>query len=88
MGRTCSARNWNPYWDLRIYVDVSFEEVLWRGIARDQQWMGSAAEAAHRYRTKYIPGERRYVDEVRPRERAQVVVSNEDVTAPSLILRV
>jgi uridine kinase len=78
----------DPYWDLRIYVDVSFDEVLRRGIARDQQWMGSAAEAERRYRTKYIPGERRYVDEVRPRDRAQVVVGNEDVQAPSLVVRV
>jgi uridine kinase len=78
----------DPYWDLRIYVDVGFDEVLRRGIARDQQWMGSAAEAEHRYRTKYIPGERRYVDQVRPRERAQVVVGNEDVTTPTLVVRV
>jgi uridine kinase len=78
----------DPHWDLRVYVDVSFEEVLRRGTARDQHWMGSAAEAAHRYRTKYIPGERWYVDEVRPRERAQVVVDNEDVLSPSLVVRV
>ena len=77
----------DPYWDLRIYVDVIFDEVLRRGIARDQQWMGSAADAEHRYRTKYIPGERRYVDEVRPADRAQVVVGNEDVTAPTLLIR-
>jgi uridine kinase len=66
---------------------VSFDEVLRRGIARDQQWMESAAAAEHRYRTRYIPGERRYLDEVRPRERAQVVIGNEDVTAPTLIVR-
>lgn len=76
-----------PYWDLRVFVDVSFEEVLRRGTARDQHWMSSAAEAAHLYRTKYIPGERRYMDEVRPRERAQVVVVNEDVLSPTLIVR-
>jgi uridine kinase len=75
------------YWDLRIYVDVSFDEVLRRGIARDQQWMGSAGQAEHRYRTKYIPGERRYVDEVRPRERAEVVVGNDGPVMPSLVLR-
>ncbi|MGN9910380.1 uridylate kinase [Phytohabitans sp. LJ34] len=75
-------------WDLRIYVDVSFDEVLRRGIARDQQWMDSAEQAEHRYRTMYIPGERRYVDEVRPRERADVVVGNEDPAAPSLVVRV
>jgi uridine kinase len=77
----------DPHWDRRIYLDVGFDEVLRRGVARDQQWMGSAAAAEHRYRTKYIPGERRYVDEVRPRERAQVVVGNEDLSAPTLSLR-
>jgi uridine kinase len=77
----------DPHWDLRIYLDVGFDEVLRRGIARDQRWMGSAAEAEHRYRTKYIPGERRYVDEIRPRDRAQVVVGNEEFAAPTLILR-
>jgi uridine kinase len=76
------------YWDLRIYVDVSFDEVLRRGIARDQQWMGSAGQAEHRYRTKYIPGERRYVDEVRPCERAELVVGNDDPVKPSLLLRI
>lgn len=78
----------DPYWDLRVYVDVSFDVVLRRGIARDQQWTGSAAEAERQYRTKYIPGERRYVDEVRPADRAQVVVGNEDVAAPTLLVRV
>jgi uridine kinase len=77
----------DPHWDLRIYLDVGFDEVLRRGIARDQRWMSSVAEAEHRYRTKYIPGERRYVDEIRPRDRAQVVVGNEDFSAPTLILR-
>lgn len=79
----------DPYWDLRVYVDVSFDEVLRRGVARDQQWPGgSAAEAERRYRTKYIPGEQRYLDEVRPADRAQVVVGNEDPAAPTLLVRV
>jgi uridine kinase len=77
----------DPYWDLRVYVDVDFDEVLRRGVARDQTWMGSAEETARRYRTKYIPGEMRYVAEVRPRERAQIVVDNRDFAAPRLMLR-
>jgi uridine kinase len=71
-------------WDLRIWVDVGFDEVLRRGIARDQAWMDSAAAAEARYRTKYIPGEARYVEEVRPAERAQIVVDNRDPAAPDL----
>jgi uridine kinase len=77
----------DDYWDLRVYVDVSFDEVLRRGIERDQQWMTSAAAAEHRYLTKYIPGERLYVDEIRPRERAQIVVNNEDPANPTLLIR-
>jgi uridine kinase len=74
----------NPHWDLRIYVDITFDEVLRRGTARDQAWMPSAAAAEHRYRTKYIPGEQLYVGEVRPREHAQIVINNQDPTEPTL----
>jgi uridine kinase len=75
------------HWDLVVYVDVSLAEVLRRGIARDQAWMDSAAAAEHRYRTKYIPGEQRYLNEVRPRERADVVVVNEQPERPILLVR-
>lgn len=74
-------------WDLCIYVDVDFGDVLRRGIDRDQAWMGSAAEAEHRYRTKYIPGERRYLEEVRPHQQAQIVVDHRDFAAPRLTVR-
>lgn len=73
------------HWDLRIFVDVSFDDVLRRGVERDQAWMTSAAEAERRYRTKYLPGERRYVAEVGPRERVQLVVDNRDFDAPRLV---
>ncbi|GAB3833920.1 hypothetical protein [Kribbella italica] len=75
------------HWDLLIYLHVSFDEVLRRGAARDQAWMSSAAAAEERYRTKYIPGERLYVDQIRPRSRAQVVVDNEDPAHPTIAWR-
>ncbi|MGY4768304.1 uridine kinase [Kribbella sp. CWNU-51] len=74
----------DAYWDLRVYVDVSFDVVLRRGTERDQQWMTSAAAAEQRYLSKYIPGERLYVDQISPRDRAQVVVGNEDPASPTL----
>ncbi|MEU4289702.1 uridine kinase [Kribbella sp. NPDC026596] len=74
----------DDYWDLRVYVDITFEEVLRRGTIRDQQWMDSAEAAEHRYRTRYIPGERLYVDQVHPKDRAQVVVGNQDPANPTL----
>jgi uridine kinase len=71
-------------WDLRIYVHIDFETVLRRGAARDQAWMASAEAAEERYRNRYIPGERMYVDDVRPADRAQLVVGNEDPANPTL----
>ena len=73
------------HWDLRIYVDVSFAEVFRRGVARDRVFLGPAAES--RYRSKYIPGEQRYLDEVRPQDRADLVVGNENPSAPALSWR-
>jgi uridine kinase len=76
-----------PHWDLVVYLDVDFDEILRRGIARDQVWMGSAAEAEARYRSKYIPGERMYLEQLRPAQRAHVVVDNRDPHAPRLSMR-
>ena len=66
----------DAHWELRIYLHIPTAESLRRGVARDQGWMGGAAEAERRYRTKYLPGEQRYQAEVRPRERAHVVIDN------------
>ena len=73
-----------PLWDLRIYIDVDFADVLRRGAARDQAWMDSAEQAAERYRTYYIPGEQRYVAEVRPAELADIVVDNRNFASPRI----
>ena len=64
----------DAYWDLRIYLHIEAAESLRRGVERDRHWMGGAEEAERRYRTKYLPGEQRYLAEVRPRERAQIVI--------------
>jgi uridine kinase len=72
-------------WDLRIYVHISFETVLRRGTERDAAWMPSAEAAAHRYRTRYIPGERLYLNQINPATHAQHVINNEDPAYPALI---
>jgi uridine kinase len=72
-------------WDLRIYLDVGLDESLRRGVDRDRHWMGSSAEAERRYRTKYLPGEERYLAEVRPRDRAQIVVDTMDPARPRIV---
>jgi len=66
-------------------LHVDFDVVLRRVLARDGARMGGTAEAERRYRTKYLPGERRYVTEVRPAEHADLVIDNTDPVAPVLV---
>lgn len=77
----------DAHWDLRIYIHITFDEVLRRGTDRDQHWMTSAEAAAHRYRTKYIPGEQLYVNELQPHTRAQILLNNQHPTTPTLTIR-
>jgi uridine kinase len=71
-------------WDLRIFVSVEPEETLRRALVRDRALYTSPAEVEHRYRTRYIPGQRLYVEAVRPHERADVVVVNDEPARPCL----
>ena len=70
------------HWDLCVYLHVEAADVLRRGTARDQAWMESVEAAATKYRTYYIPGEERYLTEIRPAERADIVIDNRDFEAP------
>jgi uridine kinase len=58
-------------WDLRIWVDVSFEESLRRAEIRDAHYM---PDVRGRYERRYHPGQRLYLERVDPRSRADVVV--------------
>jgi uridine kinase len=64
----------NDLWDFRIFVHVELEEAIRRGVERD------GAETEPLYRRRYVPGQRIYLEQVRPRELADVVVDN---TAPA-----
>ena len=75
----------DAHWDLRIYVEVGPDDSLRRSVERDRHWMGGAAEAERRHRETYQPAERRYQFDVRPRDRAQIVIDNTDPVSPRVI---
>jgi len=60
-------------WDLRIWVDVSFEESLRRAVVRDAHYMH---DARGRYERRYHPGQRLYLERVDPRSHADIVVAS------------
>ncbi len=74
----------NDLWDFRVFVEVDGGEALKRALIRDERLFGSADEALRRYRTRYAPGQRLYLDEVDPVRLADVVFENTDVSSPAL----
>jgi uridine kinase len=74
-------------WDYRIWVEVPFDVALARARQRDVGLFGSAVAVEERYRSRYIPGQRLYLDTVHPRERADVIVDNTNPAQPVLSFR-
>jgi uridine kinase len=52
-------------------------------VIRDLTPSRSAAEVERRYRRRYIPSQQFYFDTVRPAERADIVVHNDDPRQPA-----
>lgn len=65
-------------WDLVVWIDVPFEEALRRALLRDADRFGGREVARARYLHRYLPGQRSYLEECRPRQRADVVVVTGD----------
>jgi uridine kinase len=59
----------NDLWDFRIFIEIDPDESIRRGVARD------GAETEELYRRRYVPGQRIYLESVRPAQHADVLLS-------------
>jgi uridine kinase len=66
------------YWDVSIFLAVSFDIAIERCARRD----GSARGAADPSNRRYVVGETRYLNECRPQERASIVIDNSELSRP------
>lgn len=73
----------NQYFDYRIFIDISFEEVIRRAMKRDAYLFGD--DIAERYRRKYIPIQKRYIEGYNPKRISDIVIDNEDYLNPKII---
>jgi uridine kinase len=73
------------YWDFTIFVEAAYETNIGRAEQRDVALFGSVGEVRERYEQRYIPGQKLYIAESRPKERAQVVVDNNDPWNPGVL---
>jgi uridine kinase len=74
-------------WDFSVFVDVSWAAVLARGLERDAHTGIDSGDVRRRYTRRYIPGQRLYIERCRPHVRADVVIDNENPSAPRAVYR-
>ena len=75
-------------WDVVIWVEAVFELTVERTLARDlgreSEHDLNSSQLAEKYIKRYVPGQKIYIEECRPRENAHVVVKNGDLLNPEL----
>lgn len=70
----------DPLLDYRIYLDISFEEVLRRARIRDVPIYGE--EFLEKYENKYIPAQKIYMEQYQPKGKCQLVIDNNNYQRP------
>ncbi|MDR3086274.1 MAG: HAD hydrolase-like protein [Christensenellaceae bacterium] len=72
-----------PYFELKIFLKIGFDETLRRAALRDAPTMGEGI--LEKYRRRYIPAQMRYLSESAPENSADFVVDNEDFARPAIL---
>ena len=70
------------FFDYRIFLDITFDEVLHRAQERDVPKYGEAF--LQRYIDRYIPAQQIYLNEYSPKEKCQLVIDNNDFRKPKI----
>ncbi len=73
----------NQYFDLRIFIDISFDEVLKRAAKRDLGLLGEAV--IQKYKNKYIPIQKLYMEKYNPKALSDIIIDNNDYLNPRII---
>jgi hypothetical protein len=78
-------RGWQDHPGRRVGHHPARENGTARAPGDDRPLQTPCRSAAERYRTYYIPGEELYLAEIRPAERADIVIDNRDFEAPRIV---
>jgi uridine kinase len=68
-----------PLLDLKIWLEIGFDDALERALVRDAAAMGGRDSVRERYATRYFPGQRRHLERDRPRDQADVILAASSV---------
>jgi len=70
----------DEFFDYKIFLDISFDEVLYRARKRDVPKYGE--DFLQKYVNRYIPAQKIYLHEYTPKEKSNLVVNNNDFNKP------
>ena len=70
------------YWDVKIFLEISFETSLQRALARDLTLLGSKERVIESYQRRYIPGQQHYLKIAQPKQKADMIIDNNDYQNP------
>jgi uridine kinase len=73
-------------WDITVWLDVPFDVTIERAIARDSRRGTDAASTRAKYEHRYVPGQRLYLAQCHPLERADIVLYNSDLDRPKVVI--
>ncbi|MFC2036211.1 hypothetical protein ACFLUJ_08875 [Chloroflexota bacterium] len=75
------------FWDIKIFLDVSFEVTVLRAVKRskDRISLGSEQEIIDQYSRRYIPGQKLYFQKANPQEKADILIDNTDYDNPVIV---
>ncbi|MFG1677390.1 AAA family ATPase [Micromonospora sp. NPDC049282] len=73
-------------WDLRVLVSVALDRTVERAVTRERR-VSSRAEVERRWRERYLPAQQLYFTTVRPSDRVDVVVHNDEPQRPAWQIR-
>ncbi len=74
----------DKYFDYRIFLDITFEQVLERARKRDVPIYGEGF--LDKYKNKYIPIQKWYLESYKPKEYSDLVIDNNDYNNPVVII--
>ena len=72
-------------WDAAVWVEADLDVAAERALERDLPRLDSLDAEHERYRFRYLPAQRRYIEEQHPRERATFVLRNTGLDEPELV---
>ena len=72
------------HWDYSVFIEAAFDVTLERAMKRDLASFSSADEVRRRYEERYIPGQKIYLQECRPKEAANAIFDNNNPANPDV----